>query len=76
MYLDILVIVLIGMTTFTWLFYQINWTWERSVCKKLRMMMKIWITSISPKFNFKTRMKYGTRRKYIKKQEMQKGNIC
>ena len=61
-------VALIAIAGFTWIIYQINWEKAKRVCKKLRMTVKMWITSISPEFNFKTRMKCDTRRKYNNKK--------
>ena len=61
-------IALIAIVGFTWIIYQIKWEKAKRVCKKLRMTVKMRITSISPEFNFKTRMKCDTRRKYNNKK--------
>ena len=61
-------IALIAIAGFTWIIYQINWERAKRVCKKLRMTVKMWITSISLEFNFKTRKKCDTRRKYNNKK--------
>ena len=65
-------ITLIAIAGFTRIIYQKNWERVKRVCKKLRMTVKMWITSISPEFNFKTRKKCDTRRKYNNKKRFRR----